>query len=81
MSPAPEVAWRVSPVLTSDGTVRERHAFLDLSGHTSTALCQHTAFTAQLEPDDVKTASLCHLCWQFVGTDLVRQYGDRHRLD
>lgn len=81
MTPAPEVAWRVSLVLTSDGTVRERHAFRDLSGHTSTALCEHTAFTARLEPDDIEGASLCHLCWLFAGTDLSRQYGDRQRLD
>jgi hypothetical protein len=69
------VAWRVSVVLSEDGPVRERHVFTDLSAPTSQALCEHTAVTALLEPDDM-SASLCHLCWLFFGTDLARRLGD-----
>lgn len=75
MDPASEVAWRVSVVISEEGPVRERHVFPSLSGPTSQALCEHTAVTELLEPDDT-SALLCHLCWLFFGTDLARRYGD-----
>lgn len=72
--PASEVAWRVSTTVGPGGEQRERHAFKDLTGPTAEALCQHTAFTPQLKPDNANDP-LCTLCWLFFGTDLADQYG------
>jgi hypothetical protein len=77
-TPATDVAWRVSTLLTSNGELRERHAFPSLTGDTAEALCEHTALTARLEPDD-QSAHLCTLCWLFFGTDLADRLDNGER--
>lgn len=73
--PAAGVAWRVSKHVGPHGHIRERHAFPDLTGRIAEAVCEQTAFTDQLQPDDL-SARLCPLCALFVGTALAKQQGD-----
>lgn len=75
MRPTSEAEWRVAVHLGPDGEVRERHAYRDLSGQIAEAVCEQTAFTAQLEPDD-EAAQTCPLCALFVGVALADQMGD-----
>ena len=75
MNATVDVEWRVSSHLGPHGDVRERHAYRDLSGHIAQAVCEQTAFTEQLEPDD-ESARPCPLCVLFVGVALADEIGD-----
>jgi hypothetical protein len=70
-----DVEWRVAEHIGPHGHIRERHAYRDLTGHIAEALCEQTAFTEQLQPDD-EGARLCPLCALFVGTALAKTHND-----
>lgn len=69
------VEWRISTHIGPGGDVRERHAYRDLSGQIAEAICEQTAFTEQLEPDN-DAVRACPLCVLFVGASLAERMGD-----